>query len=74
VISIIPYIGGKHRIAKQIAVHLHATDADDDADICKMFRSFRQVRVLTKYSSGNSRTAADTRSKERSELLIHNLG
>ncbi|MDD5678556.1 MAG: DNA adenine methylase, partial [Kiritimatiellae bacterium] len=47
---------------------------NDDADIRKMFRSFRQVRVLTKYSSGNSRTAADTRSRERSELLIHNLG
>lgn len=32
-ISLIPYIGGKHRIAKQIAVHLHATDAEVLVDV-----------------------------------------
>jgi DNA adenine methylase len=46
---------------------------NDTADIRSMFKAFRQVLVATKYSSGNSRTAADTRSKERRELLIHNL-
>ena len=46
---------------------------NDDKDIRTMFKRFHQIRVSTKYSSGNSRTAADTRSKERSELLIHNL-
>jgi DNA adenine methylase len=32
-ISAIPYIGGKHRIAKQIAVYLHATGADCLVDV-----------------------------------------
>lgn len=32
-ISLIPYIGGKHRIAKQIALHLHATGADTLVDV-----------------------------------------
>jgi DNA adenine methylase len=46
---------------------------NDHEDIRKMFKSFRQVKIATKYSSGNSRTRADTRSVERFELLIHNL-
>jgi DNA adenine methylase len=46
---------------------------NDTADIRAMFKAFRQIRVATKYSAGNSREAAGTRSKERSELLIHNL-
>lgn len=46
---------------------------NDDKDIRAMFKRFHQIRVSTKYSTGVIRTAADTRSKERSELLIHNL-
>lgn len=47
---------------------------NDNPDIRTMFKKFHQVRVSTKYSSGNSRVATETRSKERSELIIHNLG
>ena len=46
---------------------------NDHEDIRKMFKSFHQVKLATKYSSGNSRTRADTRSVVRFELLIHNL-
>ena len=46
---------------------------NDHDDVRRMFKHFRQVKIDTKYSSGNSRTCANTRSKERSELLIHNL-
>lgn len=46
---------------------------NDHEDIRKMFKQFRQVKITTKYSSGNSRTCSDTRSIERFELLIHNL-
>ncbi len=46
---------------------------NDHEDIRKMFKQFKQIRVATKYSTGNSRTCGDTRSKERGELLIHNL-
>lgn len=46
---------------------------NDHPDIRAMFKRFHQIRVATKYSFGNSRVAAETRSKERSELIIHNL-
>ncbi len=46
---------------------------NDDKDIRSMFKKFHQIKIATKYSSGNSRVAADTRTKEHSELLIHNL-
>lgn len=46
---------------------------NDHADIRAMFKRYHKVRIATKYSSGNSRVVAEIRSKERFELLIHNL-
>lgn len=46
---------------------------NDHEDIRQMFKAFRKVKIATKYSAGNSRTRADTRSVARFELLIHNL-
>ena len=46
---------------------------NDAPDIRAMFKIFHQVKVSTKYCAGNSRVAAETRLKDRSELIIHNL-
>ncbi|MFH0878584.1 MAG: DNA adenine methylase [Lentisphaerota bacterium] len=46
---------------------------NDCQEIRDLFKKFNQKRVKLTYSSGNSRTSGETRSKPRSELLIHNL-
>ena len=46
---------------------------NDHADVRAIFKGFVQERVTLKYSSGNCRAATDTRSKDRHELLIHNI-
>ena len=45
---------------------------NDCVPVRKLFAGFRMDRVLTKYSSGNSRIKATTRSIPRAELLISN--
>lgn len=46
---------------------------NDCAPVRKMYTGFRMVKVLTTYSSGNSRVKATTRSIPRAELLISNI-
>lgn len=46
---------------------------NDCKEVRALFKSFRIQRVKLKYSSGNSRFQADTRSKPRSEVLITNV-
>lgn len=46
---------------------------NDSKDVRAIYKGFRQDRIVTTYSTGNSRVTADTRGKSRSELLIHNL-
>lgn len=46
---------------------------NDCKEVRNLFSWATQRQVKLGYSAGNSRTAADTRSKPRSELLIHNL-
>jgi DNA adenine methylase len=46
---------------------------NDSKDVRAIYKGFRQDRIVTTYSSGNSRVTADTRGKSRAELLIHNL-
>jgi len=46
---------------------------NDTQAIRSIFKAFRQVRVSTKYSTGNSNVSSDTRGKDRSELFIHNM-
>ncbi len=45
---------------------------NDHPDVRDLFKGFKMKRVTLKYSAGNSRTAASTRSIERGELLIRN--
>ena len=46
---------------------------NDSPAVRKIFESFKRIALTTKYSTGNSRVAAETRSDDRGELLIHNL-
>jgi DNA adenine methylase len=46
---------------------------NDTAAVRAMFNGFRQERVSTTYSTGNSRVCEETRGRPRGELLIHNL-
>ena len=46
---------------------------NDAPDIREIFKIFGQKKIATKYSSGNTRVATETRTVARFELLIHNL-
>ncbi len=47
---------------------------NDCPEVRDLFAGFTQERVTLTYSCSNARAGADTRSEERSELLIHNVG
>jgi DNA adenine methylase len=46
---------------------------NDTPEIREIFAEFTIEPIETKYSIGNTKTAASTRKKERKEVLIHNL-
>lgn len=45
---------------------------NDRPEVREIFAGYKIKRVTLKYSAGNSRTAATTRSQERGEVLIRN--
>lgn len=47
---------------------------NDIPEVRELFKDFRVERVSLRYTAGNSRQAADTRSTDRHEVFIHNLG
>ncbi len=46
---------------------------NDTPEVREIFADFRIESIETKYSLGNSKTSAGTRSVDRKEVLIHNL-